>query len=213
MTDRLRAIEDSAAARGLSLMGHCDDDEGSGSLVLLGTGPGFWPVFRVSPEALDGQADPVDRWSLRVVTALAADFGAQPVFPFGGPPYAPFLRWAVATGRAFQSPVGMLVHDQMGMMISYRGALRLPDRLPSPVRGESPCLTCEGRPCTTACPVDALSDDHAYDLDACHGYLDTSPGQDCMTRGCTVRRACPVSAGAARAEAQSALHMEAFHPR
>ena len=45
-----------------------------------------------------------------------------------------------------------------------------------------------------------------YDVAACHGFLDTAPGRDCLDRGCAVRRACPVGADL-RPEAQSAFHM------
>ncbi|MEC7257464.1 MAG: ferredoxin, partial [Pseudomonadota bacterium] len=180
-----------------------------------GAGPAFWDHLQAAPEALDRAPDPVDRWSTRVVGALAAQFGALAEFPFGGPPYAPFIRWAIDSGRAFQSPVGMLVHDSVGMMISYRGALRLPRVIatPPPHRA-SPCPACTA-PCTSACPVGALSGDAPYNLAACHAYLDTPAGQECMVNGCAVRRVCPVSAGAGRQPAQSAQsahHMKAFHP-
>lgn len=205
------AIASAARAAGLSVMGALDED--GATLVLLGAGPAFWPVFRDSPEASDGAADPIDRWSSRVIGAIADTFGARAVYPFGGPPYAPFIKWALASGRAFQSPTGMLVHDEMGLMISYRGAVQLSPVIdfPAPQRN-NPCITCVGHPCTTACPVDALSQIKAYDVGACHDYLDTTPGQACLTAGCAVRRACPVSQGAGRTSAQSALHMKAFHP-
>ncbi|MEY8838756.1 ferredoxin [Cribrihabitans sp. XS_ASV171] len=183
-----------------------------GTLILLGAGPEFWPVFRSSPEALDTAPHPVDRWSERVVGALARQFEAQAFFPFGGPPYAPFIDWALASRRAFSSPTGMLVHDTVGMMISYRGALHLAQEIALPVpSGASPCTTCDA-PCTTTCPVNALSATQPYDLDACHSFLETSAGSDCMTRGCAARRACPLSSGAGRSHAQSAHHMSAFHP-
>lgn len=188
------------------------DHEGR-TLVLLGAGATFWPVFQTSPEASDGMADPVDRWSQRVIGALADRFGARALYPFGGPPYQPFIGWARASGRAFQSPVGMLVHDTVGLMISYRGALHLGETIETPrATGDSPCSTC-ARPCATACPVGALSDRHGYDIDACHVFLDTEAGQDCMTNGCAARRACPLSPGAGRQPAQSAHHMRAFHKR
>ena len=183
------------------------------TLVLLGAGAGFWPLFRAAPEYADRLPDPVDRWSLRVIGGLAAQFGAEALYPFGGPPYQPFIAWARASGRAFPSPVGMLVHDAVGMMISYRGALLLPGGIDTPrPQGQSPCPACS-RPCATACPVGALSDRHGYDIEACHTYLDTEAGEDCMTNGCAVRRACPLSAGAGRGAEQSAHHMKAFHKR
>jgi len=214
-----RAIERAAGAAGLIVMGALDVDATGakalqgGSLILLGAGPDFWPVFSTSPEARDGAAHPVDRWSSRVIGRLAEDHGATAHYPFGGPPHAPFIDWALKSGRAFQSPVGMLVHDTVGMMISYRGALHFADpvALP-PATGASPCDTCTERPCLAACPVGALSATAPYDLAACHDFLDSPGGDACMMTGCAARRACPLSRGAGRDPAQSALHMRSFHP-
>jgi len=203
------------AARGhhLSVLGalHLAPDEvpGHASLVLLGPeGPGFWPHVTAAPEFADAAPDPLDRWSRRVIGALASALGAQAIFPFGGPPWPPFTDWARRSGRAWPSPVGLLVHDIQGLMLSYRGALALPHRLALPPASARPCDTCADRPCLTACPVGALAQ-VGYDVTACKSDLDR-PGNDCMARGCAVRRACPVSGGAGRSEAQSAFHMGYF---
>jgi hypothetical protein len=120
----------------------------AGTLILLGAGPGFWPAFTASPEATDDRPDPVDRWSTRVVEDLAKGYRASALFPFGGPPYQPFLDWAVKSGRAWQSPVGMLVHDTVGLMISFRGALHLDAEIAIPnAVADAPCRTCIGQPC------------------------------------------------------------------
>ncbi|MFA3920436.1 ferredoxin [Ruegeria hyattellae] len=214
----LHQIEALAAESGLIVMGafhprqvYGPDDE-VGTLVLLGTGPAFWPVFLQSPEYLGGDAHPIDRWSERVVGEIAMQLGVSCSYPFGGPPYMSFIDWALKSGRCWQSPVGMLVHDTVGLMISFRGALHFDEEIPLPVTpSAAPCTTCDA-PCTTACPVGALSGDASYDLAACHGFLDTEPGTTCMTQGCAARRACPLSTGAGRSDAQSALHMRAFHP-
>ncbi len=185
--------------------------EGCGTLVLLGPGgPGFWAGFRASPEAADGGHDPMDRWSERVIGGLAAGFGAGAVFPFGGPPFAPFTAWARRSGQAWLSPVGLLVHAERGLLVSYRGAIALAGRIDLPAAGVRPCNAC-GRPCLDACPVGALGAS-GYDLGACHGWLDTDAGAACLGGGCAVRRACPVGQGAQPA-AQSAFHMAAFHGR
>jgi len=184
-----------------------------GTLILLGAATAFWPVFTASPEALDGQPDPIDRWSTRVVGDLATQLGARAYYPFGGPPYTPFIDWALKSGRAFSSPTGMMVHDSVGLLISYRGALHFADSFDIPAAtAASPCDGCADQPCTTTCPVTALSAAAAYDLTACHNYLDTNPGRSCMMQGCAARLACPLSAGADRHPSQSALHMKAFHP-
>ena len=204
-------IDRAAAAHQLTVIGTVLDDvpEGVETLVLLGPRePEFWKVFSASPEFQDGQPDPLDRWSARVIGRLAEELGAQSFFPFGGPPYQPFLRWARASGRAHVSPVGLLVHDTAGLMVSYRGALGFSQKIDRPVPGPSPCDTCAEKPCLTACPVDAFGKGF-YDVQACKSDLDR-PGNNCMARGCAVRRACPLSLNYGRVEAQSAFHMRAF---
>ncbi|WP_171181650.1 MULTISPECIES: ferredoxin [unclassified Ruegeria] len=181
----------------------------SGTLVLLGAGGDFWPVLKAAPEW--GAPDPVDRWSTRIIGEIAQTFNAEAYFPFGGPPYAPFIDWALKSGRTFSSPVGALVHDTVGMMISYRGALHFAEEFSIPdTPGQSPCITCVA-PCTQACPVGALNAQEFYNISACHSHLDTTQGQTCMTGGCLARLACPLSAGAERTSEQSAHHMRSFH--
>ena len=211
-------LRTAAEAAGLIVMGALDvaatGAKGltGGSLILLGAGPAFWPAFTASPEAQDGAPDPIDRWSQRMIGALAVDHGATAHYPFGGPPYAPFIDWALKSGRTFSSPTGMLVHDTVGLMISLRGALHFADPIAlPPATASSPCDSCPDKPCLTACPVGALGADHPYDVPRCHEYLDSPAGQSCMLQGCAVRRACPISRGAGRRPAQSAHHMRSFH--
>ena len=85
-----------------------------GTILLLGPHePGFWPALCDSPEWRDGAADPVDRWSRRVITGLADRLGARRIFLLAAQP-APFLTWAMASDRAWTSPVGMLVQAERG---------------------------------------------------------------------------------------------------
>jgi ferredoxin len=178
-------------------------------LLLAPDEPAFWPVFTQSAEYRDGAPDPMDRWSRRVITQLAKDVGAHPIFPFGATPPHPFYTWALASGRVWSSPVRFLVGQRAGLWASYRGALGLAQVLDPMPRVADPCTPCP-RPCTSACPVGALTED-GYDITACHAYLDTAQGQDCMTQGCAVRRACPVSQRLGRDPDQSAFHMRQFH--
>jgi hypothetical protein len=209
----LARIADRVARHRLDVTGalHLAEDEvpGRATLVLLGpAGPEFWAHFTDQPEYRDGRCDPMDRWSTRVITEAAQDLRGRALFPFGGPPWHPFIDWARRSGRAWPSPVGLLVHDTAGLMVSYRGAIALQDRLDLPPPGARPCDTCAGQPCRTACPVDALTPD-GYDVPACRADLDRA-GNDCRARGCAVRRACPVSQAHGRPEAQSAFHMGYF---
>lgn len=188
-----------------------DDGIGEGTIVLLGPAePGFWPHVTATPEFGDGEPDPLDRWSARVIKRIAANTGGQALLPFGKPA-RPFTRWALRSGHAFVSPVLLLVHARAGLFVSYRGAILLPELLELPKTPSNPCDTCKGRPCLAACPASALVSG-SYDIPACHAYLDTDAGQTCMTLGCAVRRSCPLGRNYPRMETQSAHHMKAFHP-
>lgn len=204
-------IELRAKRAQLNVMGavHQELPKGLKSLFLLGPlEPGFWPMFTASAEYQDKMPDPMDRWSSRVIGALAKDLGGEAFFPFGDPPYQPFFRWAQLSGRAHVSPVGLLIHDHAGLMVSFRGAIAFSYAVSTPQVGGNPCDICSDQPCLTACPVGALKGD-MYDVPGCKTDLDRS-GNDCLSRGCAVRRACPVSQDYGRDEAQSAFHMKAF---
>lgn len=208
-------LQQALAAHHLEILGgfHPDASDGlppeTGTLLLLGPAePGFWAHLTAQPEWLGGQPDPIDRWSERVLVNVASAFSATPIFPFGGPPYHPFYRWALRTGRVWESPVRLLVHVNQGLMVSFRGALAFAARLDLPPPVAKPCESCAAKPCQTACPVGALTN-LGYDVPACHRYLDT--GSDCLNEGCHPRRACPLSQPYARLAEQSAYHMRRFH--
>ena len=189
-----------------------EDDKAPAScktLILLGPGENFWNTINASQEWRDGHSDPIDRWSTRIITNLATRCGASAAFPFGGPPYEPFYTWAMRTGRIWSSPVKLAVHERLGLFVSFRGALLFEHALSLPLPpSESPCEACP-KPCLTACPVEALTQD-GYKVDTCHSFLDTIEGQTCMSKGCQVRLSCPLGQELRKPE-QSAYHMRLFH--
>ena len=216
----LAPIAATIAERGLAMRGAFaldDADRASGlyhlaALVLVGAaGARGWDAFAVSPEAREGGDDPLDRWSRRIVGALAADLGARPLYPFGGPPYWPFQRWAARAEPVHSSPLGLLIHPEYGLWHSYRGALGFaePIAIPPLERRASPCETCASRPCLSACPVEAFAPG-VYDVAACAAHLRADEGARCMDGGCLARRACPIGSQHAHGAAQARFHMRAF---
>lgn len=185
---------------------------GTGTLVLVGfTGRHEWPSFAQSLEASDKQPDPLDRWSRRVIDGMAADLGATALFPFGGPPFLPFQRWAQKAEPVAPSPLGILIHPNWGLWHAYRGALAFGEvlELPAPDRRPSPCDSCSGKPCLSACPVDAFGP-AGYDVPACVMHIASSVGADCMGFGCRARRACPIGAEHRYGPDQAHFHIAAF---
>ena len=182
------------------------------ALVLVGNiGSSYWPVFSQSPEFLDDEAHPLDRWSRRVAEAIAAELPVEPVYPFEGPPYYPFQQWAHRAEALKQSPVGVMIHPDYGLWHSYRFALLGADfevnQTQSP--GESPCINCDAKPCLHRCPVDAF-DSNGYDVDRCANYLQQTPQAECHSTGCLARYACPIAPELSYAAAQGQFHLQAF---
>lgn len=183
-----------------------------GTLVLVGfTGNRNWQYFKDSDEARDGKPDPLDRWSWRVTGALARALGATAFFPFAGPPWMPFQRWAQKAEPVYPSPIGMLIHPDWGLWHSWRGALGFGERLelPPPDRRPRPCDTCVDKPCLTTCPVNAFAE-NKYNVAACVAHISTEAGSDCMEEGCRARRACPVGREHRTTPDQAYLSMRAF---
>ncbi|MCT4555948.1 MAG: ferredoxin [Pelagimonas sp.] len=210
------AAERDAARRGLRLRGALSPQTLDGlpgdtqTVLLLGPDePRFWPIFSSSEEFADGAPDPLDRWSKRVLGELATAWGGSAIFPSDGPPYPPFLHWARDSGESWDSPVGLMVHKDAGLFISYRGAIALPEQIALPQPAQPPCPSCAA-PCLTSCPVDALNASKSYDVDACKTHMRSAAGAACR-EGCLVRLACPAKAPEfERLPVQSAFHNAAF---
>ena len=156
----------------------------------------------------DGPLVFTDRWRAGQGTwrATALSFRNPAAAPVSNKNHGPLAKIRAGCGPR---PWQFLVGARSGLWASYRGALGFADALDRLPKVAKPCDSC-AQPCATACPVGALTP-AGYDTDACHAYLDTKAGQDCMTNGCAVRRACPVSAAFGRDPAQSAFHMRHFH--
>jgi hypothetical protein len=170
----------------------------------------MWRFFTAAPE-FTARSNPLDSWTARVLGQVAADQGGEALFPFGGPPYLPFVAWAKRAEPVAESPLGILIHPSFGLWHAYRGALAFAEALDVPERETvaRPCDTCADKPCLSACPVSAFKNP-GYDVPACTGHVAAPQGADCLGQGCRARRACPVGRGFVSPPAQAEFHMHAF---
>jgi hypothetical protein len=179
------------------------------TLVLAGNvGGSMWDAFcRERPAG----ADPLDRWSERMLGELAASLGAAVLLPSDGPPPHPFQDWALRAEAVHRSPLGILIHPDYGLWHAYRGALCFAERLALPPRDSrpSPCDRCAERPCLRSCPVGAFTR-RGYDDTACADHVSSGSGGECLGGGCLARRACPVGSPHRYGEDQQRFHMAAF---
>jgi hypothetical protein len=182
------------------------------TVLLIGNiGGAMWPAFAA---AADPKRDPMDRWTRHVIDNIALALGARPIYPFSGPPYHPFQRWAARAEPVHVSPLRIFIHPIYGLWHAYRAALVFGDDLELAPRAdaENPCLTCAGQPCLSACPVNAFQES-GFDDGACARHAGGADGAECRERGCLARRACPVGRDYSYPPAQMAFHMEAFLSR
>lgn len=190
-----------------------DDNQPALTLLLVGNGGStFWQVFSRSAEFTDGRVDPLDRWSRRVGGQLAAQMHGRVIFPFVGPPFAPFLGWAGRTGKVVTSRLSLSIHQHFGLWHAYRFALAIPGLHDEPAAVsdfKSPCLSCADKPCLAACPVNAFAGP-AFRADLCMDYLVSDSKSACRELGCAARRACPVGKVFTYLPAQAKFHMDAF---
>lgn len=218
-----RTLESAVAGHGLILRGgfrvragdrvpDFDDGRPALTMVLVGNaGPAMWQRFKLSPEIADAALDPLNRWTQRIIDALAEDLGARALYPFGGPPHRPFVDWAKRCEPVRESPLGILIHPEFGLWHAYRGALAFATHVNVPEVAQSarPCDLCAEKPCLSACPVGAF-DGIRYDLNACVSQVESPEGRECLGGGCQARRACPHGVSYGYSNSQAEFHTRAF---
>lgn len=220
----IERLNQDAAAHGLSVRAAfaiapddgvpaLDGEAPAQTLALFGNiGSSLWPGFTAGPEYADGKPHPLDRWSERIGRELAQRYGGRAFFPFGGPPRYPFQRWALRGGSLFASPVGLLIDRKHGLWHAFRFALALPDLLDEALvasAADSPCASCAGRPCLSACPAQAFIEGE-YRVQRCVEFLASHSDAACWRIGCLPRHACPIGQLDRYLPAQAAFHMRSF---
>ncbi|PPR57666.1 MAG: hypothetical protein CFH10_02161 [Alphaproteobacteria bacterium MarineAlpha4_Bin2] len=179
------------------------------TVILIGNvGPDMWKSFS---QMHSNSPNVLDDWSKCVIDAAASATNGIALYPFGGPPFLPFQRWAAKAEPVAPSPLGILIHPEFGLWHAYRGALAYSAEIDLPPKEHRhiPCDTCEDKPCLSACPVGAFSNS-GYEVVRCTEYLKAHLEGDCMTWGCRARRRCPIGTQFEYKSKQAAFHMSAF---
>jgi hypothetical protein len=186
-------------------------------LILIGNaGSAMWPEIARYSQAHPDDIHALDHWTTETLTSVAGRLGVTSLFPFGGPPWWPFQRWAQRSESVYPSPLAILIHPEFGLWHAYRAAFLLPDPvdLPEAIHQPSPCDSCADRPCLNTCPVGAFTTS-GYDVELCASYVNDAAGGVCRSQGCLARLACPVGVTWQYESDHAAFHMAAFrrsHP-
>jgi hypothetical protein len=182
------------------------------TLILVGNvGSELWDRSGAEIAALD-DPDPLNRWTRSVIEPIASSVDGLALFPFAGPPYWPFQRWAERAEGVRQSPIGIQIHPEFGLWHAYRAAILLRGTISLPRREQAhPCDTCVDRPCLTHCPVNAFTST-GYAVDRCvdHVVALQNESGSCSEVGCLARLACPVGTAWRYRPEHARFHMHAF---
>jgi epoxyqueuosine reductase len=186
----------------------------AGALIVGSGGRPFFDLFAGAPEAGDGAADPLDRYTARVIGQVAHQVLAPLAvahavhFPFGARPLIPFQRLGRAAGLGGPGPLGLQIHPRFGPWWAYR-ALVVVDRPPPPAAppGDG-CAGCDA-PCVAACPARAVAR-AGFDVAACHARR--LAAEPCRL-SCAARIACVRGPEHRYRDAELAFHMRASMPR
>jgi ferredoxin len=194
----------------------------SHALIIGNGGPAMFAGFRATPEARDGQRDPLDRFTRMALSAAAAEaLAGQPggyrlLFPFtDSVPALPFQRLGRAAGLGGPGPLGLQIHPVYGPWWAYRGLIALalppaakPALVTSPSEVGDGCAGCAA-PCVAACPAGAVRRD-GFSVVACHARRLVAP--DCQL-SCVARIRCVRGPEHRYSDQQLAFHMAASMPR
>jgi len=186
----------------------------AGALIVGSGGPAFFDRFVRAPEASDGAANPLDRYTRRVVERTV-DEALEPLgvrraayFPFGTLPLIPFQRLGRAAGLGGPGPLGLQIHPTYGAWWAYRALLLVDRALPVSTPPGDGCAGCDA-PCVAACPGCAVART-GFLVTACHARR--LAAEPCRL-SCVARIACVRGPEHRYTDAELAFHMAASMPK
>jgi len=169
------------------------------TILLIGSaGKKLW---RAMPSEYLQRENPVDEYSTdcvnRIFEQYLPDGSWQFLFPESSAGFEISLQeLGSLAGWHNASPLGIGINEEHGLWFAYRAVLAIESDIAGykqtgHITGESPCLSCDAKPCLSRCPAQALTGGGNPDLSACvsHRLL---PASDCAAT-CLARLACPVA--------------------
>ncbi len=190
----LQAVFDIAALPG-ELTGQVPEFEHYRRLVLIGHGGReMWEALQASE--FSNQPNPVDSFSVGTVKRWLAesypDAKYEIIYPVSEQ-MLPLQQLGKLAGWHHDSPFRIGINCRWGSWFAYRAVVLVDAELPvtTPEIWGSPCEKCTEKPCITACPAGAVSDEEKM-LECCIDYR-LEEGSTCA-RQCLSRLACPVGA-------------------
>ncbi len=166
------------------------DGEGYRQLILIGHGGRrLWECIKAS--GIGGE-HPIDQYTLQTVTRwLAAFLPGRPYrILYPGEQVIGLQQLGRLAGWHRPSPFMVGIDETWGSWFAYRAVVLVDSDFQPfpPLAGRDPCLSCQSRACTAACPAGALAGE--FSLAACVAYrLGTNAA--CQFT-CLARTACPV---------------------
>lgn len=178
-------------------------------LLLIGHGGRrMWEAMQAS-EFRD-RPDPVDSFSLDVVQRWLAETCPNAkheiIYPAEGR-LVPLQQLGALAGWHHASPFRIGINHKWGSWFAYRVALLIDSDWPisEPQTWGYPCEGCLEKPCVTACPAGAVSNQGNM-LERCIDYR-LQEGSSCAQQ-CLSRLACPVAAEHRYSSEQVRYHYE-----
>jgi hypothetical protein len=173
------------------LLSTLGETQGYRQLILLGHGgKALWDCVKASGT---GSNDPIDDYSMQTVRRWFADFLPERRFQFvyPGEQSVGLQHLGKLAGWHQPSPFMVGIDAEWGSWFAYRAVvLTDTDFSPSlPVVRGNPCLTCQNKPCISACPAGAVAED-LFSISGCAGFR--LQAVSACAYACLARQACPV---------------------
>lgn len=169
------------------------------NILLIGSaGKKLWQAM---PAEYLQRDDPVDEYSIDCVNRVFEECLPSGSWQFLFPESPSGIEISLQklgslAGWHHASPLGIGINGQYGLWFAYRAVVAIESEIVSAEKtgylsGDSPCLSCDAKPCLSRCPAQALTSDGNPDLSACVSHR-LSTASDCAST-CLARQACPIA--------------------